>query len=159
MTTHEEKRMFASNVENFLRHIAIPLRLACTTESGWPFVLSLWFLYEDGRFYCATQASARVVKYLRDDPRVAFEVAGDLPPYCGVRGQARAEFDAARGAEILERLLKHYLGGTDSPLARKLLAQRDREVAICLTPVNHFTWNFTARMQDSVGDSPEKICP
>lgn len=146
--------------EIYLQEMRIPIRLACVTESGWPMTVSLWYLYDDGKLYCATQASAKVVTYLRRDRRCAFEVSADEPPYCGVRGQATATLDASAGADVLERLLRRYLGGTDNELAETLLAKRESEVAIVLEPANIFTWDFTDRMQDVVGGSSlKKLCP
>jgi nitroimidazol reductase NimA-like FMN-containing flavoprotein (pyridoxamine 5'-phosphate oxidase superfamily) len=122
-------------------------------------VLSLWYLYEGGKLYCATQQSARVVAYLEHDDRCAFEVASERPPYCGVRGQGRAAVNAARGGEILERLLVRYLGGTDGDLARGLLAKRENEVAIVIEPVKVFTWDFSQRMQDVQAPEAVGLCP
>jgi hypothetical protein len=135
-----------TQMESYLHSVKIPIRLACTTESGWPMALSLWFQYQNGRLFCATQKSARVVSYLLNNPRCAFEIAEDRPPYCGVRGQAIASIDEKIGASILEQLLVRYLGGIDNTLARKLLAKRENEVAIVLKPVNIFTWDFSRRM-------------
>ncbi len=90
----------------YLEAVRIPLRLSCLTTSGWPIVLSLWYLHEAGRLYCATLATARVVEYLRREPRCGFEVGADQPPYCGVRGQARAEIDPALGQDAPARLDK-----------------------------------------------------
>ncbi len=109
--------LFSAPLVRFLDRTRIPLRLACTTESGWPFVLSLWYVFQDGVLYCATQESARIVTYLRLNPQCAFEIAADLPPYCGARGRARAEIDPGRGPEILELLLERYLQDTDNPLS------------------------------------------
>lgn len=142
--------MFTPTVVQFLHEAVIPLRLSCLTPSGWPLVLSLWFLPENSRFYCATPHKARVVRYLRQNNRCAFEVAGDQPPYKGVRGQATATLDSQLGPEILTRLLYRYLGGIGSPLAQQLLARQEQEVAIILEPTNLFTWDFTARMRDSL---------
>ena len=148
--------------EAFLEVIKIPLRLACTTESGWPIVLSLWFVYRNGKLYCATQESARVVEYLKNDPRCGFEIAEDRPPYCGVRGQAKATIHKDIGVEILEKLLDRYLGNLENPLAQKLLSKADAEVAIELEPTQVYKWDFRQRME---GISPkakakrQKICP
>ena len=148
--------------EDFLTTIRIPLRLACTTKSGWPIALSLWFQYQDGQLFCATQKSARVVAYLQNNSRCAFEIAEDRPPYCGVRGQAIATLDEQIGVEVLEQLLVRYLGDTTTGLARTLLANSADEVAIVLKPVNVFTWDFSSRMQDVVDpmlDLAAKVCP
>ena len=147
---------------SFLDTVRIPVRLASKTSSDWPIVVSLWYLHEGGKLYCATQQSAKVVSYLQHDNRVGFEIAEDLPPYCGVRGQAIASIDQTRGLEILNKLLQRYLGGTDNSLAQKLLANAEHEVAIVLEPVQVFTWNFSKRMQDLAavpGKLTPKVCP
>jgi len=84
--------------------------------------------------YCATVEDARVVKYLENEPRCGYEIAADLPPYCGVRGQARAQINLDQGPEILEALLYRYLGGLENHLAENLLKDVDREVALVLDP-------------------------
>lgn len=146
----------------YLSKTRIPLRLSCRTISGWPFVLSLWYLYQDGLLYCATQADARVVSYLENEPRCGYEIAADLPPYCGIRGQAKARIDQKIGGEILEGLLLRYLGGTESRLARELLKNADNEVALVLDPVNCFSWDFSQRMENvapTMLKLVEKHCP
>jgi nitroimidazol reductase NimA-like FMN-containing flavoprotein (pyridoxamine 5'-phosphate oxidase superfamily) len=148
--------------ESYLVAARIPLRLACTTESGWPVAVSLWFQYQSGRLFCATQKSARVVSYLQNEPRCAFEIAADMPPYCGVRGQAIATIDDETGGVVLEQLLERYLGGTKNALARNLLSKRETEVAIVLKPVKTFTWDFSSRMANVVPpmlDLVAKVCP
>lgn len=151
--------MFSAQTETYLSQVRIPLRLACLGPEGWPRVLSLWFLYRDGLIYCATQASARVVGFLRAEPRCGFEIAADQPPYCGVRGRGSARLDPQIGEDVLRELLVRYQGGTDTPLARTLLAGASREVAIIITPTHATTWNYSQRMAGSPGASPDKLCP
>ncbi len=145
--------------QEYLDQTIIPLRLACATESGWPAVLSLWYLYQDGSLFCATQASAKVVQYLQGDPRCAFEIASDQPPYCGIRGQARAEIVSERGEDVLVQLLYRYQGGLDNKLARTLMKGRAAEVAIRLDPVSVHAWNFSPRMQDGSAQPKRGPCP
>ena len=150
---------FAPQTTTFLDAVCIPLRLSCVTTSGWPYVLSLWYLHDAGRLYCATLETARVVEYLRREPRCGFEIASDQPPYCGVRGRALAEIDPAQGANVLGRLLDRYLGSRDSSLAHRLLARSQDEVAIVLTPVQVFTWDYRQRMAGTAPPQPDKVCP
>lgn len=147
------------SIENYLQQTVIPLRLAAADGAGWPVVLSLWYLYEGGALFCATPRLAKVVDYLRSEPRCGFEVAGDQPPYCGVRGRALATIDEQRGLEILERLLVRYVGDIDNPLARSLLGRSVAEVAIRLEPQGMSTWNFKERMAGAVAGREDKICP
>jgi general stress protein 26 len=151
-----------TEVNTYLEQVKIPLRLACTTGSGWPVAVSLWFKHQNGSLFCATQKSARVVTYLKNNPRCAFEIAADLPPYCGVRGQAVAQIDESIGSEVLEQLLVRYLGGVDSKLAQSLIAKSESEVAIILKPVKIYTWDFSSRMQDIILptlDLEGRVCP
>jgi len=51
------------SVEHFLQESKIPLRLSCVMESGWPAVLLLWYLFDEGSLFCAIPETARVVSY------------------------------------------------------------------------------------------------
>ena len=70
-----------------------------------------------------------------------------------------ATIDTTSGVEILEQLLIRYLGSTETQLGKRLMAQSHNEVAIVIEPVKVFTWNYTSRMQDSVSDPSDKLCP
>jgi nitroimidazol reductase NimA-like FMN-containing flavoprotein (pyridoxamine 5'-phosphate oxidase superfamily) len=137
----------AAEIESFLLRNEIPVRLACLSGSGAPLLCSVWYLYDDGGIWCATQRGALLVKRLENDPRCAFEIAGDLPPYCGVRGQGRAVLSPADGPAVLLRLIDRYLHGRDSEFARWLMARQDAEVAIRIEPDWLTSWDFSARMK------------
>jgi hypothetical protein len=141
---------FGADAVEFLERAKIPLRLAAIKPSGWPAVISLWFVLMDGKLWCATQSEAKIVSYVRAEPRCAFEVAPDQPPYRGVRGSANAVINEEQGEEILRTLLDRYLGGTDSPLAHNLLSKAEDEVAIEIRPVSIHTWDYRKRMESSL---------
>ncbi len=133
-------------IERYLRTVVLPIRLASIAADGSPVVLSLWYLYEEGAIWCATQRTARIIARLEREPRCGFEIAADTTPYRGVRGRAQAAIDVQRGAIMLPRLIHRYLGGTDSPLASWLLARAENEVVIRLDHLRLSTWDFSARM-------------
>lgn len=131
----------------FMAESRIPLRLATHDAMGYPLVMSLWFLYDDGEIWCATNAQARVLRFLANDPRCGFEVAGDKPPYRGVRGRGQASLHPEKGGEILKRLLDRYGIESGSKLATMLLSKIDQEVAIRIVPDRFSTWDFSQRMK------------
>jgi nitroimidazol reductase NimA-like FMN-containing flavoprotein (pyridoxamine 5'-phosphate oxidase superfamily) len=137
----------ASEIQQFLLAAEIPVRLACLSASGAPLLCSLWFLYDEGAIWCATPRSAKVVEWLQNDPRCAFEIGGDLMPYRGVRGQGSVMLSRADGPAILLRLIDRYLHSRDSGFARWLIARQDAEVALRIEPAWLTSWDFSARMK------------
>ncbi len=137
-------------IQHFLQDSRYPIRLACIGTDGYPRVVSVWFIYQEGLFFCASHRSSHLVALLRANARVGFEVATNDPPYCGVRGQADASLSEFGGAVMLERLLDRYLGGHDSSLASWLLSRADDELLITVTPTRLFSWDYRQRM---VGDT------
>ena len=146
----------------YLESVRIPLRLACTTESGWPMAVSLWFKHQNGRLFCATQTSARVVSYLQNDPRCAFEIAADLPPYCGCAVKRLPVLMKALAWRSWKNCWYVTWVARTTRWAESLLAKSDDEVAIILKPIRVFTWDFSSRMQDIILpklDLADKVCP
>ena len=135
-----------AEIASHLDRSLIPLRLAVHDSSGSPWVLSMWFLYEDGALWCATNAKAKLVAYLQAEPQCGFEVAGETPPYKGIRGKGHATLVPERGGEILLRLLERYGIDLESGLAKSLLAKVEDEVAVRISPSRISSWDFTARM-------------
>ena len=136
----------AQQIAAFLDASIIPLRLAAVQPDGSPLVLSLWFAAQDGLIACATSRDAFIASLLRRDARCAFEVASEIPPYKGVRGQGIASLHDDRGGETLERLLDRYGYAPTSKLGRTLLARADNETAIHIQPTSLTSWDFSARM-------------
>jgi nitroimidazol reductase NimA-like FMN-containing flavoprotein (pyridoxamine 5'-phosphate oxidase superfamily) len=133
--------------EQFLRERQIPVRLACHTPAGGLWMLSLWYRYRDGHIECATGANADVVRYLREDPAVAFEISTNEPPYRGVRGSGSVTIAPDEDKETLRALIERYLGDTNAPLAERLLSPDREEVRLTLDVDRAYTWDFSNRMQ------------
>jgi nitroimidazol reductase NimA-like FMN-containing flavoprotein (pyridoxamine 5'-phosphate oxidase superfamily) len=133
-------------IERFLREIRVPVRIACNGASGHPVLASLWFVPLDGKLWCATQRTARVVSILSRDPRCAFEVSVESPPYFGVRGSGLATRHDDRGGEILRTLIDRYLGDSTSQLARFLLERVEHETAMEISPQTLVSWDYRERM-------------
>jgi hypothetical protein len=140
-----------TQVAAFMDESRIPLRLAVQDAMGCPLVMSLWYLYDDGAIWCATNAKAYVLRRLRNEPNCGFEIAGDTPPYRGVRGKGQANLYPEHGAEILKRLLVRYGVSPDSKLAASLLSKIDQEVAIRIDLGRITSWDFSQRMKGAIG--------
>ena len=125
----------------------IPIRLACIKPNGMPSIVSLWYVQIDGKIYCATQKSAKIVSYLKKNPLCGFEIAGDNPPYKGTRGEGTVEI-LDKGEEILAILIQKYLGEKKSILSKFLRDNSKTEVAIQISPQKIFHYDYSKRMKD-----------
>lgn len=139
-----------AEVRAFLAQTKIPLRLAANTPSGFPVVLSVWFVPDGDHLLGAVHRDSRIAKRLQENPRCAFEVAPDDPPYRGVRGRAMARLEPEGAGPLLERLLRRYLGSTESSLGRFLLARADEELVVRLEPLGFSSWDYSERMGDAL---------
>ncbi len=134
--------------ESSVNDTKIPIRLAFIKPDGMPNVVSLWHVHLDGKIYCATQKSAKIVSYLEDNPVCGFEIAADKPPYKGIRGEGIAEILYNDGQKILEILIDKYLGDKESTLSKFLKNNSKNEVAIQITPKRIFQYDYSKRMKD-----------
>ena len=144
--------MNSKNTIQYLIDSDIPIRLACLSTSNYPIVVSLWYVYIDEKFYCATQNKAKIISYLRRSPKCGFEIAGDRFPYHGIRGYGNASILKDRGEDILRMLVQKYFKGKEkSRLYKLLLSEKhlQNEVAIEIDPVSIFEWDYKERMTDS----------
>lgn len=133
-------------IDEYLQSSVFPLRLAFNASDGFPRVVSLWFRYEQGVFYCVSHRDSKLVGLLRENKKVGFEVSTNEPPYCGVRGQGLAELAQQGAGEALALLLERFLDGTESPLGKWLLSRSDDEVLISVQPHRLFSWDYRKRM-------------
>jgi nitroimidazol reductase NimA-like FMN-containing flavoprotein (pyridoxamine 5'-phosphate oxidase superfamily) len=146
------ERMMSESNARYLTEATLPLRLACVTDSGWPIVVSLWYVYQDGKLYCATRKSAKILQHIKSGQKCAFEVSNNEPPYRGLRGRGTVTLQEGRGADVLRVLLSRYLRNVDSPFAKRLLAKSQEEIVIEIKPESTYKWDFTKRMRGATLD-------
>lgn len=135
-----------SQAEEYLRDSVIPLRLACNDRGGFPLVAAHWYYYDQGSLWCVLHGESRVAQRLAEDGRCAFEIAGDKPPYLGVRGQGNAALLEGQAGPVLEKLLDRYLGRRDTRLGQWLLGRKDQELVLRIQPRWITTWDYRQRM-------------
>ncbi len=136
------------NFESLIDDQKIPIRLAFITPDGAPNIISLWYEQIDGKIYCATQSTAKIVSYLKKNPNCGFEIAADKPPYKGTRGKGVAKIIPEDGEKILVLLMSKYLGDKTSTLSKFLKNNKKNEVAIEITPYKLLNYDYSKRMKD-----------
>lgn len=134
----------AEQVADYLSTTVIPVRLASAGKQ--PLVQSLWFDFDGRSLWCASQSDSVLVRRLRRDSRVAFEVSADQPPYRGVRGNGNAHLDPVSAPDVLPRLIARYQGSEPTRLSEWLLSRVDTEVAIRIDGLAVTSWDYSGRM-------------
>ncbi|WP_316505732.1 hypothetical protein [Nitrosopumilus sp.] len=112
-----------------------------------PAVISLWYICNNDKIYCATQKTAKIVSYLKKNSTCGFEIAGDKPPYKGVRGEGTIQILNETGPYVLDLLIEKYLGEKESKLSKFLRNNSKTEVAIEITPQKIFDYDYSKRMK------------
>jgi hypothetical protein len=125
----------------------IPIRIGFIKSNGYPSIISLWYIDIDGKIYCATQKTAKIIQYLETNPSCGFEIASDQPPYKGSRGEGIVKIIPSKGPEILNLLIKKYLGEKESTLSKFLRGHSQNEIAIEITPTKIFHYDYSKRMK------------
>ena len=75
----------------------IPIRIGFIKPNGSPSIISLWYIDINGKIYCATQKTAKIIQYLKTNPSCGFEIAADKPPYKGSRGEGIVKIIPSKG--------------------------------------------------------------
>ena len=133
-----------AKVETYLKNHVEPLRFSIAANNA-PLILPLWFLYEDGIFWCASPADAYVTRLIRDQPNCGFDISSNDMPYHGIRGQGIATIEA-NGHQVLEKLAQRYLQDTRPQFKQWLLSRSVEEIAIRIAPKWMTAWDFSTRM-------------
>ena len=141
------QKLDAEEINKFMPDLKIPIRIAFMKSANLPAVISLWYVCNDGKIYCASQKTAKIVSYLQKNPLCGFEIAADKPPYKGMRGQGTAKILNKTGAYVLDLLMGKYLGEKESNLSKLLKNNSKTEVAIEITPQKIFHYDYSERMQ------------
>ena len=142
------QQMNSEEINKCIPDQKIPIRVAFIKSSGVPTVVSLWYMYNDDKIYCAAQKTAKIVSYIQKNSVCGFEIAAYKPPYKGIRGEGIVKILNETGEYVLEILINKYLGEKESTLSKLLRKNSKTEIAIEITPQKIFNYDYSKRMKD-----------
>ena len=151
LATHDSpppaRRLLPQEIADVL-NLAIPAHLATLDSAGFPRIVPLWFLWEDGSFYLSSGLQSCHVQDLARDPRAGLCITIE-------EGQTEAGYRPFR--QIMVRVEASVQSDIDAIWARKLIskyitgqagvARAEREagkshVVIVLRPESFLTTGF-----------------
>ncbi|WP_295871216.1 pyridoxamine 5'-phosphate oxidase family protein [uncultured Zhongshania sp.] len=133
----------------FLKEQRSPLRLAVIDSDGFPIVCSLWYIVDGEQILCASHASAKIIRVLKNNPHCAFDVSVNNSPYRGARGKAIATLAKDSNGLVLTKLIDRYVGDSQPSLKKWLLSRSADEYVIKLETKTLSGWDYGDRMQGS----------
>ena len=142
------QKLDIDQINRFVPDVKIPIRVGFVKSNDVPAVISLWYVCNGGKIYCAAQKTAKIVSYLQKNPICGFEIAADKPPYKGIRGEGTVQILNETGAYVLDLLIDKYLGEKESTLSKFLKNNSKTENAIQITPQKIFYYDYSERMKD-----------
>ena len=137
-----------TQIDDFLTKSTMPVRISFVDSSGHPRICSLWYRYDNGAIWSASHQNAFLIKQLKKNQKVAFEISSNDYPYKGVRGKALATLVKSDAEPVLKALIAKYLGESNKKLASWLVGRADEEYAIKLVPESVNAWDFSDRMEN-----------
>ena len=135
-----------SEIRAFLNVSTIPMRLAFLNKNDEPMICSLWFKFMDDSLWSASHENSYIVKQLKNNGKVSFEISTNEYPYKGVRGKALAELSKLDADNVLAGLIDKYLDERNSKLAAWLMSRSDSKYVLKRTPSLLNAWDFSSRM-------------
>ena len=127
----------------------IPMRLGMVDEKGWPLVMPVWHVYENGVFRVAVGNTSHKANMLRKNQRAYFTVdtGGHHGEARGVRGRASVRVidgDVRLAVDVARKGLAKYTGTDEGPYADEMLKwARDGGMSVLeLTPLRFGAFGY-----------------
>lgn len=146
MKIHSNSSWSKGEIFDYLDRATTPIRISCSDQDEYPVICSLWFIHQDGVLWAASHRNSYIIKALKSNSKIGFEVATNEYPYYGVRGKANVSLLQDDSENILEKVIDKYLQGSNKKLSSWLLSRKKDEYAIKICPVSINSWDFSKRM-------------
>lgn len=121
------------------------LQVATIDHDGWPHIIAMWYVLEQGQLAFWTYAKSQKVLNLHRDPRLTCLVE-DGQQYSELRGvmikgRAAITDDPAVVLGIGARLWERYTGPLDDAARQAVAKQGAKRVAIVVQPTEVVSWD------------------
>lgn len=131
-----------------LTSLAIPAHMATLDPAGFPRVIPIWFLWEEGIFYLSSGPQSRHVQDLTRDPRAGFcltveegQTETGYRPFRQIMVRGYAQVQPDTDASWARKLIGKYIPGEAGVQRAKLEAGKPH-VVIVLRPERFLTTGF-----------------
>ena len=146
-TPPSARRLLPQEIADLL-NLAIPAHLATLDPAGFPRIIPIWFLWEDGSFYLSSGQQSRHVQDLARDPRAGLCITVEegqtetgYRPFRQVMVRGYADVQPDTGATWARKLIGKYITGQAGMLRAQRIGGEPLAV-IVLRPASFLTTGF-----------------
>ena len=135
-----------SEINDFLFSGKMNLFFGTIDEKNHPNIHPVWYIYENKKFYIATEKNSKKIKNIKQNKSVYFAIASEEIPFKGVRGKGVAKIigDTEFNGKIVKKIISKYLGDFENHLAKEIVEEikNGTEIVIEISPKYLSTTNF-----------------
>lgn len=146
-TPPSARRLSPQEIADLL-NLAIPAHLATLDPAGFPRIIPIWFLWEDGNFYLSSGPQSRHVQDLGRDPRAGLCITVEegqtetgYRPFRQIMVRGYADVQPDTDAIWARKLISKYITGQAGILRAQRIAGEPL-VVIVLRPESFLTTGF-----------------
>ena len=141
-------KMSEKQVSVFLCSGKMNLQFGSIDKKNEPNIHPVWYIYENCRFYFATETKSKKIQNIKHNKIVYFSVANEEEPFMGVRGKGESKIleSKTQNSKITKKLIVKYLGNKESRLANEIMDEikQGLEVVVEIKPKYFSTWTFVS---------------
>lgn len=139
-------KMSEKQVIAFLSSGKINLQFGSTDEKNEPNIHPVWYIYENGKFYFATETKSKKIQNIKQNKIVYFSIANEKEPFMGVRGKGQSKIleNRKQNSQITKKIISKYLDNKESRLANEIMSEIKQgiEVVVEIKPEYFSAWIF-----------------
>jgi len=141
-------KMSERQVNKFLRSGKMNLQFVSIDKKNEPNIHPVWYIYENRRFYFATETKSKKIQNIKQNKIAYFSIANEEEPFTGVRGKGESKIieNKNQNSEMAEKIISKYLGNKDSKLAKEIMDEikHEFEVVVEIKPKYFSAWTFAS---------------
>jgi len=125
-------KMSEKQVIAFLTSGKINLQFGSIDEKNEPNIHPVWYIYENGKFYFATETKSKKIQNIKQNKTVYFSIANEKEPFIGVRGKGQSKIleNREQNSQITKKIISKYLGNKESELANGIMDEIEQGLGV-----------------------------
>lgn len=118
-------KMNEMQIHAFLSSGKMNLQFGSMDRENEPNIHPVWYIYENEKFYFATEIKSKKIQNIRHNKITYFSIASEEEPFICVRGKGKSKIleNQKQNLLIAKKIILKYVGNKKSRLASEILGE------------------------------------